>query len=77
MNGNWPIGMDSYTAQKAAFVMLGGVVKWTRMPFGIASAPASFQDLITQVLKGLNYKISFVYVDDIFVFNLLRTLHYL
>ncbi|CAC5398185.1 unnamed protein product [Mytilus coruscus] len=48
MNGYWQIGMDPETAHKAAFVTPGGVYQWTRMPFGIASAPASFQHLLTQ-----------------------------
>ncbi|CAC5364176.1 unnamed protein product [Mytilus coruscus] len=60
MNGYWQIGMDPETAHKAAFVTPGGVYQWTRMPFGIASAPASFQHLLTQVLKGLNYQIALV-----------------
>ncbi|CAC5369235.1 unnamed protein product [Mytilus coruscus] len=60
MNGYWQIGLDPETAHKAAFVTPGGVYQWTRMPFGITSAPASFQHLLTQVLKGLNYQIALV-----------------
>lgn len=39
------------------------------MPFGLVNAPASFQALMTQVLRGFNWKTCLVYVDDILVFS--------
>lgn len=69
MSGYWQVGLDRATAHKAAFVTPSGVYQWKRLPFGLASAPASFQQLLTQVLKQLNYKMALVYVDDILVFS--------
>lgn len=61
--------MDPKTAHKSAFVTPTGVYQWKRMPFGLVNAPASFQALMTQVLRGLNWKFCLVYVDDILVFS--------
>ncbi|KAK3088363.1 hypothetical protein FSP39_018216 [Pinctada imbricata] len=68
-SGFWQIPMDQETAHKSAFVTPTGVFQWKRMPFGLVNAPASFQALMTQVLKGLNWKFCLVYVDDILVMS--------
>ena len=36
---------------------------------GLSTAPASFMRLMENVLKGLIYKISYVYLDDIIIFS--------
>ncbi|CAG2250181.1 unnamed protein product [Mytilus edulis] len=56
MNGYWH---GSRNSSSSAFVTPEGVNQWTRMTFGKASAPASFQHLLPQVLNGLNYQIVF------------------
>ncbi|CAC5399811.1 unnamed protein product [Mytilus coruscus] len=68
-SGYWQCGLDPSTAHKSAFVTPSGVYQWKRRPFGIASAPASFQHMLTHVLHGLNYQMALVYVDDILVFR--------
>eukprot|EP00118_Oscarella_pearsei_P019665 m.210272 g.210272 ORF g.210272 m.210272 type:complete len:329 (+) comp39743_c0_seq9:1996-2982(+) len=42
-----------------------GLFQYTRLPFGIASAPAVFQNLMEQMLHGLNGVVC--YLDDILV----------
>lgn len=69
LSGYWQCNLDPSTAHKAAFVTPSGVYQWKRLPFGLAAAPSSFQHLLTQVLKHLNYQIALVYVDDILVFS--------
>lgn len=64
-SGFWQIPMDNETKHKSAFVTPSGVYQWKRMPFGLVNAPASFQAIMTQVLRGLNWKSCLVYVDDI------------
>lgn len=68
-SGFWQIPMDEETKHKSAFVTPTGVYQWKRMPFGLVNAPASFQALMTHVLRGLNWKTCLVYVDDILVFS--------
>ena len=68
-SGFWQIEMDESTRHKAAFITRNGVYEWLRMPFGLRNAPISFQMIMTQVLRGLNWKFVLVYVDDILVFS--------
>ena len=42
-----------------------GLYRYTRLPFGIASAPAIFQRMMDTILQGLNYVQC--YIDDISV----------
>ena len=39
------------------------------MPFGLSSAPGTFQRLMDLVFSGLNYYSVFVYLDDVVVFG--------
>ena len=35
------------------------------MPFGLCNAPATFETLVDQVLQGMQWEGSFLYLDDI------------
>ena len=63
------IELDPDTRHKSAFVTHDGVYEFLRMPFGLRNAPMSFQMLMSQVLKGLNWKFALCYIDDILVFS--------
>ena len=63
------IELDPETRHKSAFVTHDGVYEFLRMPFGLRNAPMSFQMLMSQVLKGLNWKFVLCYIDDILVFS--------
>ena len=63
------IELDPETRHKSAFVTHDGVYEFCRMPFGLRNAPMSFQMLMSQVLKGLNWKFVLCYIDDILVFS--------
>ena len=41
---------------------------YNRMPFGLTTAPATFQKLMHKMLDGILYKGVVVYIDDILIF---------
>lgn len=53
--------------EKTAFTTMGEHYHYTRMPFGLRNAPATFQRLMNRVLEGLTEKRCAVYLDDIIV----------
>ena len=63
------IELDPETKHKSAFITHDGVYEFNRMPFGLRNAPMSFQMLMSQVLRGLHWKIVLCYIDDILVFS--------
>ena len=68
-SGFHQIEMDEETRHKSAFITRNGVYEWLRLPFGLRNSPVSFQMIMTQVLRGLNWKFVLVYVDDILIFS--------
>lgn len=61
--------LDPETKHKSAFITHEGVYVFNRMPFGLKNAPMSFQMLMSQVLRGLHWKIVLCYIDDLLVFS--------
>lgn len=54
---------------KTAFSTASGHYEFNRMPFGLKTAPATFQRLINHVLREYINKICVVYLDDILIFS--------
>lgn len=54
---------------KTAFTTSKGQFEYLRMPFGLCSAPATFQRLMHSVLKADNWEKCLVYLDDILIFG--------
>ena len=59
-----PMGEDS--REKTAFVTPYGKYQFVTMPFGLVSAPSTFQRLMDHVLHGL-HSFSTAYLDDILI----------
>lgn len=68
-SGYWQIPLDPETAHKSAFVTHSGVYQWKRLPFGLVNSPASFQMIMSEALRSLNWKCILIYVDDILVLS--------
>ena len=68
-SGYWQLEMDPETKHKAAFITQKGVYEWKRLGMGLRNSCASFQMVMSQVLRGLHWKNMLVYVDDICVFS--------
>ncbi|KAK9805131.1 hypothetical protein WJX72_001062 [[Myrmecia] bisecta] len=67
--GYWQIPMAADSILKTSFVCRAGTFSWSVLPFGLSTAPATFQRLLDTVLSGLLNQICFVYLDDIIVFS--------
>jgi len=52
---------------RSAFCTRRGLFEFTRMPFGLVNAPASFCRLKQLIFKDMLHKCCFVYLDDIIV----------
>ena len=61
------IALELAAIHKTAFVTHNGKYEYLRVPFGLAQAPAYFQKLMNQVLKGLDFTLA--YLDDIIIFS--------
>ena len=67
-SGYYHISLKDSAKPKSAFVLSSlGKYQFNRVPFGLAQAPAYFQKLINDVLKGCNFAMG--YLDDIIIYS--------
>ena len=67
-SGYYHIGLSDSAKPKSAFVLSSlSKYQFNRVPFGLAQAPAYFQKLINDILKGCNFTMG--YLDDIIIYN--------
>ena len=67
-SGYHHIGLSYSVKPKSAFVLSSlGKYQFNRVPFRLAQAPAYFQKLINDVLKGCNSAMG--YLDDIIIYS--------
>ena len=74
-SGYWQIPVAQEDRAKTAFVTQNGVYEFTRMPFGLKTAPATFQRAMEVILAGLTFEICLCYLDDVIVFGKTLTEH--
>ena len=74
MSRHWILGqvtttlpLDKPSIPKTAFNSPLGRFEYVKVPFGLAQAPAYFQELMTGILKDFNFAIA--YLDDIIIFS--------
>ena len=65
--GYHPIPLDKPSIPKTAFNSPIRRYEYVKVPFGLAQAPACFQELMTGILKDFNFAIA--YLDDIIIFS--------
>ena len=62
------IGLSESAKPKTTFVLSSlGKYQFNRVPFGLAQAPAYFQKLINDVLRGCTFAMG--YLNDIIIFS--------
>ena len=67
-SGYYHIGLKDPAKPKSAFILSSlGKYHFNRVPFRLAQAPAYFQKLINDVLKGCNFAMG--YLDDIIIYS--------
>ena len=68
-SGYWQVRLLEDAKPKTAFATHSGLFQFAVMPFGLCNAPATFERLMSQVMRGLHWKRCLVYIDDILVFG--------
>lgn len=68
-SGFHQIEVEEEDRQKTAFSTQSGHFEFMRMPFGLKTAPATFQRAMDNVLRGLQGLHCLVYLDDIIVYS--------
>lgn len=66
----WSIPLRVEDRNKTAFITQEGHYQWTCLPFGLKTAPAIFQRILSSILRKNNLK-NFTenYIDDILIFS--------
>ena len=67
-SGYYDIALDNESKAKTAFVTPFGKYEFNAVPFGLAQAPAYFQQLISIVLQDCS-DFAMAYLDDIIIFS--------
>ena len=68
-SGYWQVELGEAAKEKSAFVVRGGLYQWTVMPFGLCNAPATFERLMENIKRGLQWESLLIYLDDIIIFG--------
>lgn len=68
-SGYYQIAMEEDDIHKTAFCYKNGFYEFTRMPFGLCNAPATFQRAMDSILKKERFKFAIPYLDDIIIYS--------
>lgn len=68
-SGYHQIEVEEKDRQKTAFSTQNGHFEFLRMPFGLKTAPATFQRTMDNILRGLQGLHCMVYLDDIIIYG--------
>ena len=68
-SGYWQIKMDEKDQAKTAFITKYKLYEYTKMPFGLCTAPSTFQRCMELILRGLQWKTLLIYLDDLIFYS--------
>jgi hypothetical protein len=67
--GYWQLAMHPDSVKYTVFFCEEGKFEWTRMPFGLKTAPSIFQRFMNKVLKDARGRFADAYLDDIIIYS--------
>ena len=67
--GNWQIAVAPEDRDKTAFTSHRGLYQFKRLPFGLVSAPATFQRAVDIILSSVRFQCAITYLDDIIIYS--------
>lgn len=68
-SGYWQIALEPSDRHKTAFITRHDLYELLVMPFGLTSAPATFQRLVNTIFADMLWVTVMVYLDDIVVYT--------
>jgi Reverse transcriptase (RNA-dependent DNA polymerase) len=68
-SGYWQINVSAEDMDKTAFTSHRGLYRFRRMPFGLKTAPATFQRAIDVILSTVRFQCALTYLDDIVIYS--------
>ena len=68
LSAYYQVEVDEKDREKTAFVCKHGLFEYLVMPFGLCNAPSTFQRLMELVMRGLQWKILLIYLDDLIIY---------
>lgn len=68
-SGYWQVQVAPQDREKTAFITPMGLYEFTRMPFGLSNAPATFQRLMHTCLGDQNLQSLLTYLDDVIIYS--------
>ena len=66
--GYWQVPVASSDRHKTAFITPFGLYQFTKMPFGLQGAPATFQRMMDRLIQGLQ-EFASAYLDDLVIYS--------
>ena len=73
-SGYYHVRLDKESKTKTAFITPFGKYEFNAVPFGLAQAPAYFQQIISMVLQDCN-RFAMAYLDDIIIISKNEAVH--
>lgn len=68
-SGFWQIPLHEDTKDRTGFTTHEGNYVFNKLPFGLMNSPNAFAMVMSEVLRGINWRFAQVYVDDILVYS--------